>query len=695
MADQPSFITGSGEIFRPFDETEAAKLRQLGLKEATAGDEHHDELRQQYSSWMYAATAETLGAVHTALPGATGAVLTGLDKVSHGAAQGAANFIEGVQAGNPVAYGAGMLAGGVVQLGINTAAEFTPAGPAGAAAVGAASFMGMTFDDLALKHINTPEGAEKTAAALATAGVIGAGLGLTGFGVAAWIGKKGLSVMGAKLQAGAEKTLAKETAVGNPGVAARLEETGAVEKTNELIKKYDLLGQGKAGVETRLTAIAKKAEKAMQEAKSVTTETMDMASQVSYARNLQMAVGDTPKFMEKVAGAPFRKPQTVAELHALRTELDDAVNWAETTSPLSQRMIAARDIVDEQITKTFQHAAETSDSDLVLGQLSRWQTANADFSAAKALQDALKYSEATGKSLIQNVGKWVSRGGAGTAGVSALHGNVPGVLSGLGAYGAGKVIQESGAFIAKGVVGAGKMMQSFDGSFLSTVLGQTAVAITTKLTATAGVLGLPDYLVAAASTTHSTEDPTKAVQDMAQTLEDQKVPGAIIDAVVPQNIRALQYLNSQVPKSPWTGTTVAPVPWAPSLKQKSEFLEKANAVSNPLEALRNPTPAKMEALRAVYPIMGQQAALIAAQHAATKPNLSLRQRRRLSLITGQPATPLSSPLAQGIMAQVNAQAQQTQHDREAQVGHRRGAASGSMVNSSQTQLGRMSSDSGQ
>lgn len=697
MADEslPTFVTGSGEIFRPVDAAQAEDLRQSGLKEATTDDFRHEELRKQYSSWMYAPIAAGLGALHTAAPGATGAALSAVDSLSHNVGLAASDVFEGLQAGQAKPYAGGELAGALVQGPVNAAAEALT-GPGGAAAVGAASFMGMTFDDLALKHIRSPEGAEKTAAALAKSGAMGAGLGLLGFGVAGAIAKRSLKTYGVKLEEAGEAALRKETAVGNAGVQARLEEKNAVEATNELIEKYDLLGKGKPGVEQRLKSIKQRAEKAMQEAKHVTTETLPLEEQVSYARKLQQVIGDTPHF-KTTLGEAFAKPQSVSELHALRTELDDLINWGERDSPLSQRMIAARDLVDNQITKTFEHAANVSTSELAQGQLARWQSANADYAAAKDLQDALHFTSATGQSLLSRIGRRL-----GSYAGSMSSGAFVGLLSGSGSIGLvaapvawmiGKTMQKSGPAAARTILGAGKMMQAFDGSLLRAVLGSSVSETLPRLTGAAALLGLADYTPTAAVLQHATENPAETVQNMAQNLADKKVPGDIIDTVVPQNVRAMQYLQSQLPKSPWTNQTVAPIPWCPALKEQTLFLEKANAVLDPLSALESPTPAKMEALQSVYPITRQKVALLASQYAATQPDLSRKERIRLAVLAGMPAFPLASPFSQAIMAQVNAAAQQ-QLAQGPSHPQRRGAPEGTMVHPDlssffNNQLGRM------
>lgn len=667
MAASRKVIMGSGDVV---DVPPEFASMYLGYPDATKEDLHANSLKEQYSSWLYAPTAAALGAVEGFVPGAISGVKNTLSAISPEVGQDFADVAAGSEAAHPYAHGAGFAGGLIAGIGVGTT-EARVLGLGGKAALAVKAGLqsaGMTADDLAIKHVETPEGGEKVAAILGVSFLFGGVVGLAGSKVFSKLTSGAIGEAGAALEEKGSNLLNKNALVMNPGVQETLAEAApeVQDGVKELIVKHGLADDklSASTVKARLQSVISGAEADLRQAKAVSTEGLPMADQVAFSNELRPLVKG---IQVKALGdeAAVYAPKNLGELHVLRQELESLTNHSDASSLASQKLLQAEKVVSGYMEKVLQKNAELH-PEIAGDQLERWIAANADYSSAKTLQAALLEATKQGKSVLGRVGqKLASAGGtmAAFGGLAAFTGHGLGPVGvGAGMYAGGKVLEGIGEGTIKGMAlkGLGKVMQGFDEKLVTTVMGGLATKGISTGTAGAGaalgagkVLGLNDYDSIAAHLGYMNENPASVVPKLATEMEKAGIPGQVVDAAIPQAIAQQQYLKSLVPVNPFIAQTVSPVPYTPSLLQKATLITATNALHNPLRELANPTPAGMAALRAVYPILVQNAAMIAAQQAARRTDLTLQSRRWASLVTGQPATPLSLPQQQMITAQVS------------------------------------------
>lgn len=639
MADTlPQFTLGSGEVLTAKDSKEVEHFREMGLKELTADDQRTNSLKEQYSSWMLAPEGFALGVADAVLPGATSAVVNTLGAFSPELGLTTGDFIKGVKAAHPLSSTVGQVAG-AVGGGIETLAQ----GAVRAAELGALGGAARSADSLALEHIGTPEGAEKVAATIGLGALIGGAVNVGAQGLGSWIGKRGFGKLGQELESSATGSIASKT-LGNPGVQARLDETGAQESAMALAQKYELLDKAPKVVRAKLADVIKSSEVELNQVKALSSETL-LAEQAALSQDLAQLTQGTPvKLSSKFAS----EPQTLGDLHQLRIKIDKAVNWRDPSSEASQKLIQARESVNQFMSQVVAKAGQGTDA------AERWATANGEYSAAKSLQDAMRYSEATGTSFLGNIaGKLKGTGKFGVgAGIGTM--NPLGVAGGAGTYAAGMAVEQlAESNVAPMVVkGLGKAIQAFDNEVVSSIENGLARAGATPNGAAAveNAFKLTDYDVLSAKIKWTGENPTEAVPQVAEHMASRNIPGPVIDAALPSALKAAAYLKTQVPIDPWAGSTVAPLPYQPTLRQKAQFVDKVNALNNPIWAINNPTPERLAAVQAVYPELIAKVSNLTAQEAATRVHMALVARKWASAITGIPATPLSTPMARTAMA---------------------------------------------
>lgn len=705
MADNLRFMTGSGEVLTADDAKMAAQFRDLGLKEAGPPDMHHEELKQQYSSWMFAPAAAALGVANTVLPGATGAVMSGVDAISHTQGKMMADYVEGVSAAHPIAKGLGQIAGAVTPGGLATSGT----GKVGAALTGGVSGAGMAFDDLALQHVRSPEGGEKVLATMGVGFLLGGALGVGAHVAGDWASKAGTFVAkGGIGKTGANMILTAEESLQGGEKTPFQEWLGKSGKTLEKGGKYGMVGGAMAANPAGFGAGAATyaGGKAIQSFahSEVIPNTGALAGKVlmDFDENvLQVLLGNAPAKMGKGSrGAVGFAPGAAEAVSDAQKQAvgDYAVTHYKPVNDFLRTGKNTSKFSDAEIQGTIGHLDAAisgrtlpEDTTLYRGVVGHPEIAAAQpgdiitepgfMSTAKRQRSAREYTyrytvdgydHPEFSSVHPDANMLVIRAKAGQPGMD-INKDVHGMVGGQGFETDNEVLlpRNTQLRVTEVVPAAGGKARH--------------VIVEPYVPEPAKPLGLDKYTIMAGGLSWTATNPTDAVPKMAQSMEDRGVPGDIIDSSIPQHIKAAQYLNSVLPKSPWIGTTVAPIPWCPTLTQKAQFMDKVNTVNNPLWALENPTPGRMEALRAVYPVLGQQTALLASQIAAGNPNLSVKERKRLGLIAGIPGTTLSDPKAQAMISQMTAQSEQPQ----AQQGRPSGGGS-NLAQSSQTRLGRMS-----
>lgn len=493
---QTKFVLGSGEVFTTGSDADAAKLRDVGVREATAPEVRHQDLKDKYSgNWtgLGEAASSALGGIAAAANGfnqmnpigalASAGAVTALGAASPDAAKTTADYTEGVNAAHPWANKAGAVAGAVAG-----GAAWQAGNAAWRFATGAAQSGAATLDDLAMKHMQTPEGAEKIGLAVGINALIGGTLNVALGGMASWLGPE-----------------------------AGLAKTG----------------------------------------------------------------------------------------HAL-------------------------------------------------------QDTAADIAQSRAINpDSLSAG-----GFIKSAGQAVATAGkvAGAAKVMGMGAGVPGLgAAAAGLYAAGKTAQAVSDATPMLLRGAGKGLLAIDSAIvepLSRHLGAAGVTAVGTGPAVSKLFGLQDYVTLAAGLQHNAETPAEATPAIAKRLMDVNLPGPVVDIAAEHLVKVNMFLGSQLPVNPWLGKTVAPAAWQPSLAAKGKFIEQANAVHDPIWALGNPTAVRMAAVRAVYPILAQNAANMVTEAAAGMPDMTLSQRRWAALLTGLDATPLDNLVSQGNLGNLDAQAVQ-------------------------------------
>lgn len=663
MADQPTFILGNGDLFTPADAHASEQLRSIGAHEAGTNDIRVDHLKQQYSSWKYAPAAAALGAVKGALPGATSAVMGAAQAMSPGTAQDMGDFIEGVGAAHPMLDTIGMIAGagGTVAAaaltgGASVAAEGALATAAKGFVVGAAT----TADQMAIDHVRTPEGGEKVLAQLGIGGLLGSILSVGGSKLAPALSKGIVAETGEKMVARGEAMQAAN--VVTEEMQTRMAQNGGVPTgLKDYLVENELATKSPKDIRTFLTDRAKVTKSQLQEVRaSIGNTPMELSDQLSMAQQVRTQVNGTPLVDKVMKAFTSKKPWTFNQLHDLRMQIDGRVNWADRNSMFNQRLIGARETVDRYITDLAGVAAAQGPEQAE--QASRWASANKEFNIINAMKDSYKARSDSGGGILAGVARMVNRTGPLVAAGAAATGNfVPAAKMAAGSALAGMAGAVNGNTGGRLLVGLGSNLESFDNHVIQTIASKLGAKGVTAPVAAVQALTLAHYPTLAASISLAKQNPTDVIPRIAEHMENSGIHGELADAASAPALRALGYLASIQKQNPTIGTTVAPVPWQPSTKDKLNLLDAAQAVGNPLWALQNPNPARMGAVKAAYPILASKVAQMVAEQAAQRPGLSMSARKWASMVTGIPAHPLAGLPIQAAMA---LSVQQTEQKRQ-------------------------------
>lgn len=659
---------------------------------ATEADYRKADLAKEYSSWLYAPAAAGISMVESALPGAIGGILNAGATINPQGAAQAGEELQAIQDAHGFASGlgtgAGLAEGAIAMGGMGLAKTAATVGLQNAA---------HTADEMALRHIQEPEGSEKIAATLGTSFLFGAMTAVVinkGFKA---LGGGKLGEVGAGLEKKADIADRVRSAVGNPGVQADLEAQGTKDTVQAFAEENGLYKLPTNQVRSTLREVIKGAEKDLNQVKAVATETLPVQDQIAFSDELRplikgTGVGvktETPlaTTVDGVAGetGPILAPKTIGDLHQLRIKIDKLTNHGDPTSEVSQKLLQARQVVSDYMDKVLAHNAKVN-PELAGDQVGRWAKANADYNSAKSLQSALQYAEKTGESWVSKVARKAQSAGETSALFSGLGGNPMGVAAGLATSVAGGAVRGLANGAAKPYVlrGLGKFMQAFDSKVVQTITGGFEKAGTAP-EAFAPAFTLNDYEKVKSTIAWITENPAAATPNAVDSMEKAGVPGALIDVAVPQQIKAAQYIKSQMPVDPNLNQTVAPTQFTPTLTQKAKVIEAVNAINDPLRVLKAPTPGGMAALRAVYPILANKAAQIVSTQSANQANMSLAARLWAGQVTGRPGTPLALPRTKAAMGLVDHQT--LGGNQQAQQG---GNAQNSLAGPSQTRLNRLS-----
>lgn len=682
---QQKFLLPNGDVSTADSEDSRQALLAAGATPASDAELHVNDLKQQYSHWYYAPEAAALGMARMALPGATSAVLTGISAFDPEMATSAAEHIKGIDEANPLFAGSmgsvlGVAGTGGAGLAVKGVAKMAAAG--GVLAAAGLSDQ-KTIDNLALAHIQTPEGGEKVMAELGVAALIGAPLAVLGNKVTGWVANKGLSRTGAAIEEKGEQVLANR-AIPKPA-QEKLAQSGLLDDAKNYLQQNKLVTKSPSEVKAFLKDRAGVTKSVIDEARVATqTERLDMTTQLQFAQTMRQQLAGTPVLPKAMKA--FDEPWGLEQLHNLRMSIDKATNYAEPSSLYTQNLMAARDTVNKQLDDLF---AGWASNPALAEQATRWQAANTEYNVIMKLGGALKIKGAGGPGLLSALAGGASKAGNYAMG-GAMFGMGPGAVAGMALKGGAAAARavEKGAH-GSALVGLGKALQTFDESVVQVVanglVGGTPGAA--QRVAGQAAATIPNYNEILSLVNLAAMQPTEVVPRMAQHLEEQGVPGELADAAVPQGLKTIQYLAGEARQlqNPYLGQTVAPSQWHAPLKAKAEFAEKVNAVNNPLWALANPTPTRIAALKAAYPNLMTRVQGMVAEHAATRPDMSPAARKWAAHVTGLAAGPMGIPALRAALAFGD---QQLAAARQQQSASQGGKGSSSMVNGSR--LDRMS-----
>lgn len=646
------FVLPSGELTTA-DGPAAEQLRSQGVHELSAQQAHSNDLHEQYSSWLYAPpAAAAIEALRTTFPGVQAAGLGALEAASPDMAKSAADFIQGTVEAHPSAAKFGM---GVGILG--------SAAATGGLSLVAQGVLGAAYraDDLALQHIQDPEGSEKMFAHYGAGAILDMALG-AGFGVAAGkllgaVGNKlaqgGARKAGEAIEAKGEDMLMSTTLPGKsqPWLGAK----GALDDAKAYIVNNDMAGKTPKELKALISERSQVTQSLINETRTTTKGIpLPVNTQLTLAGQLRTALSGTGA-EKSIMGLldPTRK-FNVAKLHNMRMRLDKLVNWAEPSSAYSQSVMKGRDLLSQAIDG---HLIGLQSNPVMVDQATRWAAANKEFSTLMNLKGALKAAGPASTSVMDTltsigsklgIGGMIAQGvGVGTGGAAGL------VLKGVSDV-AGALPK---TLPATSLVGLGRLLQKFDervvqgtvnrmGGGVFEAAGQRAGLQTAHFNALSSVLGL------------FRDQPLSMAPALASHLEKQGVPPQVVDATLVPATRAVQHLAKVLPRSPWTGMTLTPIPWAPTLKDKAQFMERASAALHPLETLHgNPSDVQMATIREVYPALFAKVGDIIQQHASRNPGLPPAGVRWASKVAGLPASPLALPQMRATIVQEDQQAQ--------------------------------------
>lgn len=665
------FLLPNGDVSTADTEDARQALLAAGAAPASDAELHVNDLKKQYSEWYYAPEAFALKAAQSALPGATSAVLGGLDALNPDMAETSAEAIKGITEAHPMAGTLGFLAGAAATGGAGMAVKGlakTAALGGGFAAAGLAD--DTTIDTLALAHVQSPEGGEKVFAQLGVAALIGAPLAVFGLKVTNWVANKGIGRVGAALEEKGEQVLANKT-IPKPA-QEKLAQSGVLDDAKAYLAENKLVTKSPGEIKSFLRDRAQVTKSVIDEARAATqSERLDMPTQLQFAQQMRQQLAGTPVLPKAMKA--FDEPWGLEQLHNLRMSVDKATNYAEPTSQYTQRLMTARETVDQQIKDLFSGWASNPH---MAEQATRWQAANDEFALLMKLGGALKTKGSGGPGLLaalanglDKAGNYAIGGSVVTAGASA----VPGLAMKGAAAGIRATQGKAGG---QALVGIGKALQSFDEQVVQVVADGMSKGGGSASGAGQTVAKLTNYNELLALVNLAAQRPTEVIPRMAQHLEEQGVPGELADAAVPQGLKTIQYLagEAQALQNPFLGQTVAPTQWHAPAAAKAEFADKVNAVNNPLWALANPTPTRIAALKAAYPNMMTRVQTMVAEHSATRPDMTPAARRWAAHVTGLAASPMAMPRLRAALAfgdQQLAQARQQQ----AQGGQKGGGSS--------------------
>lgn len=701
-----AFIDGNGTVVSPSSKEDADKLASAGFTPASAEQVHAHELEKEYGTW--GDKAQTF--VQNLIPGVQAAAAYGVSKlyspevsqafaaelansnqVNSGAAL-AGKVIGGVGIAATTGFGAaGLVAGeGAGALATSAAATFAQNGVMSAA---------MGLDENAVHYIQTGEGSEKLASQLGWDFLLGGalGVGISAGGQALGSALKGAAgkaaAKGAQLSEAADQSAVK--AVMTEKAVEKMSQTPTGEGVLEFMKTNNLFSKSIPDIRDAAKASYKEADGLFKEARFGQNIKMELADQV----NLRKELLTTAKGMDESVRATIKKglakpefapndltqtvetllkePATPRTLHNLRQNLDKFANWNDISAPTTKAVDKMRELVTQNIDTMLQKAP---DKELA----AKFMVANKQAHVASTIMNGLKRPPP---------GSSFNREDALIGGGIAYLLHATGLSVPAGVLLAGKVAAKYAPAVGRSAQrGLASVLQAADSKFANAVagaLGSKPAALGSK-SGSVALLTTRDYPAVSQMVRQIAQRPEDGIREMHDRLAEAGHSPQEIDSAIPVQMRAASYLASVAPAGPQE-LTVAPQKHQPDRQEQVKFMNRVNAIRDPAEALRNPTPEKLEALRAVYPETMVKTVNIVSQQAATRPQLSRGARIWAQAVTGVPGSRLELQPARAVLRGMDAaSAEQRQMAQQQQGGGGKPMKPG--VQSQQTRLERMSGE---
>lgn len=706
------FIDNNGALITASSDEEAGIWLKNGIAPADESAILHAKVKASFSGWADKAAAFSLGVVG-AIPGATTALTyagAGLRSVVQGqpfaqALSETGQLMHGAQDANPALAGVGTVAGlGATVLASGGAALAARGAGAGAQALaaakvvgtGAAAGIGYTADDLAVQHALTGHGSEKIFSEMAQGALFGGALNL-GFaaaipaGLKAFTRLKGAAGEASNAIAQSADEMAQRTIMTQRAIE-KLSDAGRNPEVIEYMSMRKMWNMTQAEVKVAAKEDMAKAQGLFKEARFSDDAVMDLQGQIGLINDLQKLTQGMDPTVARAAlkGLDPGKAASLGRLHDARQAVDKLADYEKAAGPYTRSLVAVRDRLNSSIDDLLTASGNGP-------RANAWRDANTLFRTSAAVKQGLATAEQEGSSFwkFAVTGAGVAAGGAAANEVGAS----PTIGAGLGGLAGGAVA--AGVFTPGGRSKLGikamralsDVLHGFDNRAAAVVVQRLGGSSAAPLAISEAALHVDHYDKVAPMLQMVSQNPQQTTTDYVAALEAHGVPGPVQDQLVAKQQLATQFLSSLTPQSPYAGGTVAPTRSQPTRQQKQMFMQGAEAIRDPIGALRNPTPTGLAAVKAVYPEVHADFQRVVGEHVAQRGNLSPKARKWAGQILGMPGDNMALPGPQQMLRQIDAMRQAAAQQQAQQNGGARGGrptGGGGSAIISQTQSERLS-----
>jgi hypothetical protein len=642
------FRRDDGSLFEATDRVSVDTARGLGYtplaaeqaKQSQADLDRYNQMRKDYGGFWGTVATTARHTIKTLLPGVEG-LGDRLDEATFGK-----EFVQArkeeravLDEVNPTAAGVGQALGivGTAAIPVGTGAK----GIALGMAQGAAAVKGGQYDVAVDEYMKTPKGLESTTQGFLEERVLKEGnwwalLGAVVGGIAPTI----------KTKYPTAKTFAREPLEENiPNLTRDQLAARGLDETAEAIilnKKLHNMAS-KAEVAESLKSVINAADGKMNAAKSYTEGTLLNPETWAPARKelFQML---KPQWGNEAVGKVLadlrRRPAlSVWQLHRMRSELGKVVEKSVEAGTKEDVPIMVVNRAYDMMNDIIMDTLESKNP----GAAELFRTAQKEQSAAFRL---MKTFEPNPDNAIVKGIKGVIGYASGAAGYKA-----GGYMGGVAAAGAGKgalgaTANTIPAMLEKG----GDWLVKHEDAVIKAVNLTTKGSISATNVYQAHNMTPINMNVLQAQLSEVTSNPDKFTERVRGSLEEQGIKGPAADAVTMKLTEIATHLNDKMPKNTSLGSTITPDVQKFSKQQAQALSEHVEAAFRPSEALKNPTPRKVETLDRLYPETMSAVRYLVNNQVAEQGRLTRAQRDYASKILKTPATKMALPANLGILS---------------------------------------------